>query len=216
LTPRSHLAKHQRRLLVAALMLIATGLFAGALVARSSEASQLQLVPYNPPPRHTVAGAFAFANAAPRKQMPIPVRIWAPAMGLNAPLIPLGLNRDHTVRVPASFSQVGWFKPGPEPGEPGAAVILGHVDSKAGPGAFYRLRGLRRGDVVRIQPKFGRRLTFAVTGSREVPKTHFPTRLIYKSSGPPTLRLITCDGRFNSATGHYVDNLIVFARLLAG
>ncbi len=216
MTPRSHLAKHQRRLLVAALMLIATGLFAGALVARSSEASQLRLVPYNPPPRHTVAGVFAFANAAPRKQMPIPVRIWAPAMGLNAPLIPLGLNRDHTVQVPGSFSQVGWFKPGPEPGEPGAAVILGHVDSKAGPGAFYRLRGLRRGDLIRIQPRFGRRLTFAVTGSREVPKTHFPTRLIYKSSGPPTLRLVTCDGRFNSATGHYVDNLIVFARLLAG
>lgn len=215
MTPRSHLAKHQRRLLVAALMLIATGLFAGALVARS-EASQLRLVEYKPPPRHAVAGAFAFANAAPRTQVPIPVRIWARAMGLNTPLIPLGLRRDHTVQVPSSFSEVGWFKPGPEPGEPGAAVILGHVDSKAGPGAFYRLRGLRRGDRIRIQPKFGRRLTFVVTGSREVPKTRFPTRLIYKNYGPPTLRLITCDGRFNSGTGHYVDNLIVFARLLAG
>jgi len=42
---------------------------------------------------------------------------------------------------------------------------------------------------------------------------HFLTRLIYRNTGGPGLRLITCDGRFDSAaTVHYVDNYIVFAR----
>jgi len=218
LTPRSFPAKYQRRLLVAALILVAFGLFAGAVIAATGESSQLRLEgsPQRlaPPPRTNVAAAIARSTAVGRKQMPIPVRMWVPAMGLNTPLIRLGRGRDGTVQVPRSFAQVGWFQPGPEPGEPGAAVILGHVDSKAGPGAFYRLRALRRGDIIKIQTKFGPRLRFVVTGARRVPKRHFPTRLIYRKTGRPALRLITCDGAFDSATGHYVDNLIVFAVLI--
>jgi sortase (surface protein transpeptidase) len=201
---------------VAALMLVATGLFAGAVISvRGSEASPSQLERDVPPVRANVLAATALSRQAVRKQMPIPVRISVPAIGLNTRLIPLGLNRDRTVQVPRSFAQVGWFRPGPEPGESGAAVILGHVDSKSGPGAFYRLRALRRGDIIKIIPKRGARLRFAVIGSRVVPKAHFPTRLIYRKTGWPALRLITCDGRFDSSTGHYVDNYLVFARLIA-
>ena len=47
-----------------------------------------------------------------------------------------------------------------------------------------------------------------------MPKAHFPTKLVYGRTAVPTLRLITCGGRFNQATGHYVDNFIVFARLV--
>jgi sortase (surface protein transpeptidase) len=201
---------------VAALMLVATGLFAGAVISvRGSEASPSQLERDIPPLRANVLAATALSRHAVRKQMPIPVRISVPAIGLNTRLIPLGLNSDRTVQVPRSFAQVGWFRPGPEPGESGAAVILGHVDSKSGPGAFYRLRALRRGDIIRVTPKRGSRLRFVVIGSRAVPKTRFPTKLIYRKTGWPALRLITCDGRFDSSTGHYVDNYVVFARLIA-
>lgn len=144
--------------------------------------------------------------------MPIPVRISIPAIGANSRLIPLGLNRDRTIQVPKNFGLAGWFKPGPEPGEPGAAVILGHVDSKSGPGVFYRLRALRRGDVITIVVRTGSKIRFAVTGTKAVPKQRFPTKLIYRHSGIPGLRLITCDGRFDSSTGHYVDNYVVFAK----
>lgn len=145
--------------------------------------------------------------------MPLPVRLVVPAIGVSAPIIPLGRNRDGTAEVPRSFSQAGWFRPGPEPGERGSAVILGHVDSRSGPGVFYHLRALRRGDRIRIVLRSRRSLQFVVTGATRVPKDRFPTNLVYARTPLPTLRLITCGGRFNSATRHYVDNYLVFARL---
>jgi sortase (surface protein transpeptidase) len=209
--------KQRRHLVVAALLVLAAGLFAAAAVAARddvgssrSPASQLERV--LPAPKSGTLAANAFSKGRPRKQMPIPVRILIPAIGANARIIPLRLNRDRTIQVPSSFADAGWFKPGPEPGEHGAAVILGHVDSKRGPGVFYRLRALRRGDRITIVVRTGSKVHFSVTGTRAVPKHHFPTKLIYRHSGGPGIRLITCDGRFDSSTGHYVDNYVVFAK----
>jgi sortase (surface protein transpeptidase) len=205
--------RRRRRFVAAALTLLAAGLFAAAgITSRGTAAQPSQLERVLPVPQSGTLAVSASSKAAPRKQMPIPVRISIPAIGANSRLIPLGLNRDRTIQVPKNFGLAGWFKPGPEPGERGAAVILGHVDSKSGPGVFYRLRALRRGDVITIVVKTGSKIRFAVTGARAVPKKRFPTRLIYRHSGVPGLRLITCDGRFDSSTGHYVDNYVVFAK----
>lgn len=145
--------------------------------------------------------------------MPIPVKIVIPAIGVAAPVIPLGLNADRTLRVPERFSVAGWFRPGPEPGERGPAVIVGHVDSKSGPGVFYHLRALRHGDLIKVLLRDGSTVRFAVHSSLAAPKDNFPTRLVYGRTKRPTLRLITCDGVFNTSTGHYLDNYIVFAQL---
>ena len=148
------------------------------------------------------------------KQMPPPVRLQIPAIAVSAPVIKLGRNADGTAEVPQTFSDAGWFEPGPEPGEKGAAIMLGHVDSHSGPGVFYRLRALRRGDRVNVLLRNGKRLRFVVTGSMEAPKNNFPTKLVYRKTPGSTLRLITCGGAFNRSTGHYVDNYIVFAWLV--
>lgn len=205
--------RRRRRFVAAALTLLAAGLFAAAgITSRGSAAQPSQLERVLPVPQSGALAVSASSKGGPRKQMPIPLRISIPAIGANSRLIPLGLNRDRTIQVPKSFGLAGWFKPGPEPGERGAAVILGHVDSKSGPGVFYRLRALRRGDVITIVVRTGSKIRFAVTGTRAVPKQRFPTKLIYRHSGLPGLRLITCDGRFDSSSGHYVDNYVVFAK----
>jgi hypothetical protein len=74
-----------------------------------------------------------------------PVRLRAPDIDVDAAVIPLGLEPDGTLEVPQDFSETGWYTAGPEPGEPGPAVIAGHVDSKRGPAVFFRLRELRPG-----------------------------------------------------------------------
>jgi sortase (surface protein transpeptidase) len=148
------------------------------------------------------------------KQMPPPVRLLIPAIGVSAPMIPLGLNRDETAQTPNNTAEAGWFVPGPEPGEKGAAVIIGHVDSRSGPGVFYRLRALRPRDLITVVVRDHRRLQFVVTRSRQVLKVRFPTALVFARTTRPTLRLVTCGGRFNRSTGHYLDNYIVFARLV--
>jgi hypothetical protein len=148
--------------------------------------------------------------------MPDPVRLLVPAMGVSAPIVPLGRNSDGSLEVPTSFSKPGWFRPGPEPGERGAAVIAGHFDAKAGPGVFYRLRALRRGDIITVVVRGGSLVRFAVTSTLAVNKTRFPTARVYGqgNKGRPALRLITCDGAFDGSTGHYVDNYVVFANMI--
>ena len=92
-------------------------------------------------------------------------------------------------------------------------MIAGHFDSVSGPGVFYRLQALRPGDDIAVTVTGGSIVHFTVTSTRQVPKSRFPTRLVYRQTTRPSLRLITCEGAFDQSTGHYVDNLIVFARL---
>lgn len=163
------------------------------------------------PSARVAARELASVSKVRGKQEPRPVRIIIPAIGVNAPIIPLNLNHNGTLQVPKSFRQTGWFVGGPEPGENGPAVIVGHVDSTRGPAIFYRIRGLHRGDRIKVVLKNKSVVQFVVQSGRKVPKKHFPTKLVYGRTKNPSLRLITCDGWFNHATGHYVDNYVVFA-----
>ena len=152
-------------------------------------------------------------KATTPKQMPDPIRISIPAIGVDARVIPLGLNPDQTIQVPKNLADTGWFRPGPEPGEQGAAVIVGHLDSTRGAGVFFRLHDLRPGNVITVHLRGGSRVRFVARSMIRVSKNHFPTRRVYARTPQPTLRLITCAGRLNPATGHHADNYIVFATL---
>ena len=144
----------------------------------------------------------------------VPDRVLIPAIGVSAPVVRLGLNPDGTLQVPSVFAEAGWYGGSAVPGSPGPTVIVGHVDSTVGPAVFYRLGDLAPGSVVRLLMGGGARRRFVVTRVAEYPKSAFPTDVVYGSTAAPTLRLITCGGRFDRSTGHYVDNVIVFADLL--
>lgn len=146
--------------------------------------------------------------------MPRPVHITIPAIEVSARVVPLGLNPDRTLEVPKNLADTGWFTEGPEPGERGAAVVVGHLSSLSGPGVFARLRDLRPGDVIRIRLRDGEVVRYRSRSMIVVPKTTFPTRRVYAQTGRPTLRLITCSGTFDASTGHHRDNRIAFASLL--
>jgi hypothetical protein len=138
-----------------------------------------------------------------------------PAIGVDAPMMKLGLNRDGTLQVPTVFAYAGWWSGGPFPGDPGPAVVVGHVSSRAGPGVFYRLRELAPGEVVKISRPGGGVATFRTTRRMEVSKSRFPSELVYGPVQGAQLRLVTCGGAFDSSTGHFVDNVIVFATLVS-
>jgi sortase (surface protein transpeptidase) len=165
-----------------------------------------------------VLAAFATSDRAGasgevRKQMPIPVRITIASIGVDAPVVPLGLNPDHTIQVPSILADAGWFRPGPEPGEQGAAVIVGHLEGRAGRGVFYRLRDLRVGAVITIHLVDGSTVQFVARSMLRVQKDLFPTHRVYAQTARPTLRLVTCAGKLDPVTGHHPDNYIVFATL---
>jgi len=141
-----------------------------------------------------------------------PVRLSIPSIGVRTNVVRLGLNPDGTLQVPTDFSVAGWYMPGPTPGQRGSAVIVGHVDSKRGPAVFYRLGEVAPGSLVRIALADHAEVVFRVYAVREYAKTSFPTSLVYGAAAAPELRLVTCGGPFDSRTGHYLDNVVVFAR----
>lgn len=164
------------------------------------------------------AGSVASPSAgAPGRGLPrsVPVLLTIPAIGVRTPLMRLALAPDGTPELPPLGSHVpaGWLEPLASPGETGAAVILGHVDSaRDGPAVFYRLGELRPGDRLLVTRADGRVVAFAVTSLLLAPKDRFPGDAVYGRVDYPALRLLTCGGSFDHARGHYRDNLIVFAR----
>jgi hypothetical protein len=89
------------------------------------------------------------------------------------------------------------------------------VDSKSGPAVFYQLQTLRLGDIVRVGLADGRKLVFRVQQVKRYPKDKFPTEAVYLPTLSRELRLITCGGTFDYASGHYRDNIVVYATLAA-
>jgi sortase (surface protein transpeptidase) len=148
----------------------------------------------------------------------VPVSIRIPGIDVSAPVMEVGKNADGTVQVPPldEHDLTGWYQYGPTPGQRGPAVILGHVDSLTGISVFYYLKDLHAKDKVYVTLADGKVATFVVDGVQKVAKDAFPTAAIYGKAGYPSLRLITCGGAFDKATGHYVDNIIVYAHLIKG
>jgi hypothetical protein len=143
-----------------------------------------------------------------------PVSLRIPAISVSLTLSNLGLNPNGTVQVPVKDQAPGWFRLGPAPGQMGSAVILGHVDDYKGPAAFYRLRSLRAGDKVDVGLADGAVAHFAVTAVANYLKTQFPAQQVYGSHGIRGLQLVTCGGQFNSSTGHYLSNTVVYTSLV--
>jgi hypothetical protein len=158
--------------------------------------------------------AEGFRSARTYQQVARPVRIRIASMNVDSRLIDLGLQKDGSVEVPEAVDVAGWFDQGPRPGQAGPAVILGHVDSKSSPGIFFDLVDAKKGTLIRIDRADGTSVRFAITHVERVPKTRFPTDLVYAPSLEPTLRLVTCGGTFDHSRKSYRDNVIAFAELV--
>jgi sortase (surface protein transpeptidase) len=146
-----------------------------------------------------------YADVAP------PVRLRIPAIGVDASIERLGLDVDGTIAAPQRWGDAGWYAAGPRPGQPGPAVILGHVDSGTGPAVFYRLAALAAGTLVLVDRADGTTARFRVSGRLQVAKSQFPADLVYGPTLSPSLRLVTCGGDFDRRTRHYTDNIVLTA-----
>ena len=197
----------------AGLMVIAAGT-AGLLLTRHP-------APVKPPALGvaTLPAPTATLAAQPRSGSPPPaarpVSLTIPLIGVKTQLVKLGLTADGALQVPSSTTVAGWYIGAPRPGDIGSAVIVGHVDSLTGPGVFYRLSELRSGNRIFVLRADGSTVAFRVTAVRDYQKDHFPTHDVYGPTPDAELRLITCGGDFDAATGHYLSNVVVYATEVA-
>ena len=149
-------------------------------------------------------------SAAP-KPVAAPVSLTIPLIGVRTQLITLGLTSVGELQVPSSTAVAGWYTGSPRPGAVGSAIIVGHIDSYRGPGVFYRLIKLTRGDKIYVKRADGTLVEFRVTSVQTYLKDRFPTADVYGPVPDAELRLITCGGAFDKAAGHYLSNIVVYA-----
>ncbi|MEV7005494.1 class F sortase [Streptosporangium sp. NPDC051022] len=151
-------------------------------------------------------------ESSPSRRAVVPSRLDIPSLGIKAPLMKLGVTNGE-IDVPPfdKPDTAGWVKESAVPGDPGSAVILGHVDTKTDPAVFYRLKQMREGQVIKVARSDGKVAQYRVDSIEQVSKDRFPADKVYLQDG---LRLITCGGSFDWNKHEYRDNVIVYATLV--
>ena len=204
---------------VRALVSLAAGVVtAVALTACGGTAAGSTAAPARPPDAATptrvpTPAADQFKSVRTYATVAPPTRVRIPAIDLvTPPLERLGrMPADKSIALPKDPLRAGWFKDGPRPGQPGPAVIIGHVDMAHAPAVFFRLREMKAGEAVYVDRADGSSVRFTVTAVRQVAKSDFPTQDVYAPDLQSSLRLITCGGQFDYEAHNYLDNVIVFA-----
>ena len=215
-------AKSARVLLTAVVaVLLVSGCGSGtAAVRTASGAGQAATGPAasgSAPTTPSLAPSAAASSTAPHAlAASVPVRLQIPSIGVDTPVMRLGLAADGSVQVPPieADAPAGWYQDSPTPGQVGPSVILAHVTvGQFGNGVFLHLSRLRPGDRVVARLQDGASAVFTVYKVQTVAKAEFPTAAVYGNVDRPELRLITCGGPKDS-TGHgYLDNVVVYAAL---
>lgn len=189
------------------------------LVFNSLDTSADSKPPAPPAAAAPLAPNVAVPTAEPKTSaaMPrsAPTRIRIPQIGVDAPFTPLALGPTGQLNAPPpdNSNLAGWYKDGATPGEDGAAIVAGHVDTKTGPAVFLELDSLKKGNKINITRADKTVATFTVDSVETFSKAQFPSDRVYNDTANPQLRVITCGGAYDKAAKDYTDNVVVFAHL---
>jgi len=151
--------------------------------------------------------------AAQPATVPRPSRLSIPRLGIRATVERLGLDKQGNLAAPSALKNVAWYADGPAPGEPGGAIITGHLGVRPGQAVFWDLGKLRRGDSIVVTRGDGTRVTFIVDGARTYARTA-KVPALFSTNGTSELWLITCSGQWDYGRSTYDDRLVVHARVV--
>jgi hypothetical protein len=142
----------------------------------------------------------------------VPVRLRIPAIGVNAPVLPIGVQAGGALAIPPDPSDVGWWAGGSFPGaRTGAVILVGHINSAVlGPGALLRLQDARPGNVITVIAA-GHAYRYRVVALRAYAKANLPVAAVFGQQVTARLVVISCGGPFDASTGHYLDNIVAYA-----
>jgi sortase family protein len=192
------------------------------LIAGGAAAAGIAVAAQRHAPQPSLAAAGATRTSAGQARLSLrrslPVSLEIPAIGVHSVLLRLGDKPDGAMQVPPLHRKpnvAAWYRYSVTPGQLGTAVIEGHVDNDHGPAVFFRLGALRPGDTVKVRLADGITAVFRVTGVRQYLKSRFPAETVYHTTRFAALRLITCGGTFDPATGQYLSSTVVFASLVS-
>lgn len=144
-----------------------------------------------------------------------PTRLHIPDIDVDSRIVGVALTDTGEMEAPQNYEEIGWYRLGAKPGEPGRSVMAGHVDSKTGPAVFYRLRDLTPGTVIEVTlGGNAEMLRYVVREIEQYPEDNAPLERIFGPSDVSELILITCSGDFDFSRDAYPDRLVVYADLM--
>lgn len=140
-----------------------------------------------------------------------PVQLSIPDLEVDGPVVPAGVNGENELDVPPDARTLVWYRHGPSPGEPGSAVIAGHLNWQGVTGLFANLASTPVGATVTVTYDDGSQRAFTVTSVELVPKPDVSVNGVFARGGEQVLRLVTCGGEFDDSVNSYQSNVVVTA-----
>jgi LPXTG-site transpeptidase (sortase) family protein len=139
-------------------------------------------------------------------------RLRVPSIGVDAPVVELGIKMDGSMESPDGPSAVGWYTFSPTPGNPGNTVFSGHRDWRTGAtGVFWRLADLSPGDAVSVRLADGQVVDYTVVLSVSMAPDQMDILEVVGPTTDETITLITCEGSFDPASRDYDKRRVVWA-----
>jgi sortase A len=177
-------------------------------------AAPVFLSPSSSPATSSGVTSFTPGPTSSRTQYSDPARLIIPSLAIDASVQYLGINTLGNMMAPSNFTDVGWYKYGPAPGNVGSAVVDGHVDNGLGlAGVFKNIDTLKVGDALEVRTVNGSLLHFTIYNVELYPYKSVPADLLFNKNDGAYLNLITCDGAWVAGQDTYDHRLVIFSRL---
>lgn len=218
-------------LIVAAVVSLGVAVTGGSMAATTSTAvtATPSAVPSTSVKPSVTASPVVTSTTAPTVRGTVgpvarPTSVQIPAIGVSGNLIPLGIQGQNGVPVTSKAGevevpsvstprQIGYYSLGYLPGQIGSAVLIAHVDGDGMLGAFHDLGKMKAGDKITVDRADGSKLMFTVTKVEVIRKMDISDKALFGPEPDAELKLVSCAGRFDHATGQYEDNIVVFSTL---
>lgn len=173
-------------------------------------------VPYGPPP--TVTEPEPTPEPTP-EPVTAPLRLVIESLGVDAPVIEMGLDENGIPRVPFNGQDIAWYNFSSPPGAGSNAVFAGHINWEGAPGVFAGLDDLQAGDTVRLISEDGSEYAYEVFANFPVDPYDDDSLKVMDPTPTDTVTLITCGGSWipdpsERFGGSYTNRMIVQARLM--
>lgn len=140
----------------------------------------------------------------------VPTSLVIPSIGFNRKVTGMGLSARGEISPPPGITQ--WYNATVSPGQPGIAVIAGHV-TYDGPDVFVNLSKVKPKDTVTVGFADGTKTEFVVTRVKSVNKDELRhDQSVWGGSTTPVLALITCDAASELVGQHHTNNFVVWAK----
>ncbi len=155
-------------------------------------------------------------TTAPTTGAGLPKTLKIPKIGINAAVEYVGQDAAGRMDVPKQWYTAGWYRLGYKPGDNGAAVFSGHLDTSSGaPAVFWNLGKLNAGDDLYVVNDTGKNLHFKVYEKTTYPWDEIPLARIFGTGGLAGVNLITCGGTWDRAGHNYSQRTVIYSKLVS-